>query len=169
MRSWVAFLRDIPHLSCRIYIDDIYLWAKIQFVANLKLALEVTKLWDSLVGQKLNQDKSVVWASNASARKTIKHEFPGFLLQETFDVLGTKIYTSQRNAFDFSDEKAQKIYGDIRNIGALPRLLGPRSFHNARLLPISPRSLRQSLTRFKLKSRKHSGVSVRTGEPSTLL
>ena len=120
MRSWVAFLRDVPHLSCRIYIDDIYLWAKIQFVAQLRLALEVTKLWDSLVGQKLNQDKSVVWASNGPARKIAKAEFPGFLIQETFDVLGTKIYTSQRIAFDFADEKAQKICGDIRNIGALP-------------------------------------------------
>ena len=120
MLSWVAFLKDIPHLSCRIYIDDIYLWAKIQHVANLQTALEVTKLWDALVGQKLNAGKSVAWASNSTGRKCIRLSFPDFMLQETIDVLGSKIYTSQRIAFDFPEEKTHKIVLDIRNIGALP-------------------------------------------------
>ena len=120
MFSWVAFLKDIPHLSCRIYIDDIYLWAKIQHVANLQTALEVTKLWDALVGQKLNAGKSVAWASNSTGRQCIRLSFPDFMLQETIDVLGTKIYTSQRIAFDFPEEKTHKIILDIRNIGALP-------------------------------------------------
>ena len=42
------------------------------------------------------------------------------MLQETIDVLGSKIYTSQRIAFDFPEDKTHKIILDIRNIGALP-------------------------------------------------
>ena len=93
---------------------------KIQHIAGLKTALEVTKLWDALVGQKLNEGKSAAWASNSAGRQSIRMSFPEFMLQETIDVLGTKIYTSQRNAFDFSEEKTHKILLDIRNIGALP-------------------------------------------------
>ena len=120
MRSWLAFLHDIPHITCRIYIDDIYLWASIQHIANLKIALEVTQLWDTLVGQKLNPDKSVAWASNCDGRKTMKRTFSDFLIHEVIDVLGTKLYTSQRNSFEFPEEKTHKILLDIRNIGALP-------------------------------------------------
>ena len=50
----------------------------------------------------------------------MRRNFPGFLIQEVIDVLGTKIYTSQRNSFDFPEEKTLKILSDIRNIGALP-------------------------------------------------
>ena len=120
MRSWLAFLHDVPHITCRIYIDDIYLWASIQHVANLQIALEITRLWDTLVGQKLNTDKSVAWSSSSAGRKTMKLNFPGFLIQDVIDVLGTKIYTSQRNSFDFPEAKTHKILLDIRNIGALP-------------------------------------------------
>ena len=120
MAVWVKFVSLIPHVTCRVFIDDAYLWVRIQHLHHLQTAFHVTQQWNLLIGQKLNPDKSTLWATSTSARSQAKTCFPAIPLALEFDALGAKIYTSQRNATACSPERIAKIRTDIRNISALP-------------------------------------------------
>ena len=120
MAVWAKFMGLLPHVCCRVFIDDAYLWVRLSKIDNLVLALQVTEQWNTLIGQKLNQDKSSLWATSSKARKRAKKLFPSIPLVLEFDALGAKIYTSQRDAFQFPESKAIKICNDTKNIAALP-------------------------------------------------
>lgn len=127
-KVWCHFLDHLPEISVRAYIDDSYLWCRIQRVALLQKAIEITKIWDLLSGQKLNPDKSSMWGTNSKARKLVKNSFPGFPIVLELDVLGSKIYTAERSHFGFADAKLRKILCDAENIAALPVSRSIRSF-----------------------------------------
>ena len=136
MAVWVKFVSLIPHVTCRVFIDDAYLWVRIQHLHHLQTAFHVTQQWNLLIGQKLNPDKSTLWATSTSARSQAKTCFPAIPLALEFDALGAKIYTSQRNATACSPERIAKIRTDIRNISALSLFLGkPKA--NSLLLKLS--------------------------------
>ena len=120
MAVWVKFVSLIPHVTCKVFIDDAYLWVRIQHLHHLQTALLVTKQWNNLIGQKLNPDKSTLWATSTAARNQAKVCFPDIPLALEFDALGAKIYTSQRNATACSPDRVAKIRADIKNIAALP-------------------------------------------------
>lgn len=61
----------------------------------------ITKMCDSLNGQKLNDGKSVVWGTNTAARNAVQQ--PEMTLAHTFEALGVKIYTSQKDDCQFSE------------------------------------------------------------------
>lgn len=69
-----------------------------------------------------------MWGTDSKARKMIKALFPSFPVVLELDVLGTKIYTSERSHFGFSDAKLKKVLGDVDNIAALPVSRSVRSF-----------------------------------------
>ena len=119
-KVWVHLLDHLPNITVKAYIDDAYLWCRIQNLAVLDQAIQVTKLWDSLNGQKLNDTKSIIWGSTTQARKQIQTVFPQMQLALSFDALGTKIYASERNDCDFSDARLRKTCMAIQCIGALP-------------------------------------------------
>ena len=116
MHVWACFVQRIPEVVSRVFIDDAYLWVRITHIDNLQIALRLTQVWGDLVGQHLNHNKSVLWATSAKARKQAKAVFPHLPLALEFDVLGAKIYTSDRDAFAFDANKTQKVVTDIRNI-----------------------------------------------------
>ena len=120
MKVWICICRQLPGIFLAAFIDDSYLWTKLTNTHNLSLALEATVLWDSISGQHLNQSKSVIWGSSAAARKHLKQLFPDMLLLHEFDVLGTMIYTTDKNYFAFPSAKTHKILTDVRNIAVLP-------------------------------------------------
>lgn len=63
----------------------------------LSRAVEVTKLWDQLNGQKLNDGKSTVWGTTAAARRAIKAALPDMKLEHTFQALErTHLHDEQR-------------------------------------------------------------------------
>ena len=92
---------------------------RIHNISILEQAYKVTELWDFLVGQKLNTNKSVVWGTSANARKRAKQTFPDMCLKLEFDVLGSQIHTTNRAVCPFPEEKIAKIVADARNIAAL--------------------------------------------------
>ena len=118
MAVWVKFVSLTPHVTCKVFIDDAYLWVRIQHLHHLQTALLVTKQWNNLIGQKLNPDKSTLWATSTAARNQAKVCFPDIPLALEFDALGAKIYTSQRNATACSPDRVAKIRADIKNIAA---------------------------------------------------
>ena len=117
---WVRMIQCLPEITARAFVDDAYLWTHIANAHILQDAFAATELWDTIVGQKLNAAKSVVWATSQEARKIAKSKFPQMTMKLEIDVLGSLIYTSHRNAYVFSDEKLAKIITDTRNIAALP-------------------------------------------------
>ena len=119
-KVWCHLLDHLPEIYARAYVDDSYLWCRIQQAALLSKAIELTKIWDMLSGQKLNEAKSSMWGTDTAARKKLKNDFPAFPIVLELDVLGTKIYTSDRQAFAFSETKLKKILEDTDNIAALP-------------------------------------------------
>ena len=116
MHVWATFIEHIPHVTSRVFIDDAYLWVHINSVDDLVRALQITEQWGTVVGQKLNHSKSVLWATSANARKLAKLHFPSLPLFLEFDVLGAKIYTSDRENFLFDQKKLYKVVADIANL-----------------------------------------------------
>ena len=119
-KVWCHLIEHLPEIFARAYIDDSYLWCRLQHAATLSKAIELTKIWDLLSGQQFNEAKSSMWGTSSQARKQIKSTFPGFPVVLELDVLGTKIYTSERSHFQFPDKKLKKVLADIDNIAALP-------------------------------------------------
>ena len=110
----------IPAISVRAFVDDAYLWCHLQNIAILSRAVQVTRLWDELNGQKLNDGKSSIWGTSRSARKILVNTFQGMKLVHALDALGTRIYTSDRDDFQFSSQTLNQVCSAIEAIGALP-------------------------------------------------
>ena len=127
-KVWVHLLQHLPHVTMRAYIDDAYLWCRLIHVAELYQAIRLTKLWDELSGQKLNDSKSVVWGTTTNARKTVQQTFPGMKQSHTFDALGVKIYTTNKDDCEFSETKLQKFTHTVECIGALPVPMKVKAF-----------------------------------------
>ena len=119
-KVWIHLLEHLPEISVKAYIDDAYLWCHLIHVDVLTKAIEVTKLWDSLNGQKLNDGKSTIWGTTTPARKAIKKAIPSMKLELTFEALGTRIYTMDKDHFGFQEKTLRKVCNTIDCIGALP-------------------------------------------------
>ena len=135
-KVWCHLLDHLPDIYARAYIDDSYLWCKLQNSATLVQAIQVTKIWDLLSGQKLNESKSLAWGTSSEARKTLRSSLPTIPVVLELDVLGTVLYTSERSHFCFSEAKLKKILHDTENIAALPVGRTTRSFLiGAKIIP----------------------------------
>ena len=120
MHVWAEMLSRLPELCIHAFIDDAYIWARLDRLSTVQAAIQVTQAWDLLSGQLLNEHKCTIWGTTTAARKRIKKAFPNMKLALEFDLLGTLILTSKRDAFHFTDDKVQAILADARNIAALP-------------------------------------------------
>ena len=119
-KVWVVFMNLLPEVVAMAYIDDAYLWARLEHAHVLAHAVETTRFWDLLSGQLLNDKKCVVWGTSTKARKVCKQLWPEMLCQLELDVLGATIPTSKRQAFHFEEKKAAAIIKEIKHIKALP-------------------------------------------------
>ena len=100
-KVWVIFMDLLPEVVAMAYIDDAYLWARLEHASALSMAVQVTRFWDQLSGQLLNDSKCVVWGTSTNARKTCKALWPDMSLQLEIEVLGATIPTSKRPCFSF--------------------------------------------------------------------
>lgn len=119
-KVWIHLLEYLPEIAVKAYIDDAYLWCHLIHIDMLTKAIEITKLWDSLNGQKLNDGKSTICGTTTPARKAIKAAIPTMKLEQTFDALGTRIYTTEKEHFGFPEKTRRKVCNTIDCIGALP-------------------------------------------------
>lgn len=120
MKAWVHFVQSLPEVCAQAYIDDAYLWTRLVHVSQLEKAMQLTQVWDELVGQCLNWSKCSVWGSSTCARKTIKRLFPQMQFVLDLEILGAFVPTSRKVSSHFGEQKLAKVLADIRNIGALP-------------------------------------------------
>ena len=135
-KVWSCMLQKLPGISHAAFIDDSYIWTKVINLQILHQALQVTELWDKLSGQQFNQEKSKLFASTNEARKQAKQMFPTVKACLEIDVLGTMIYTSDRLAYNFPQEKVAKIILDAKNIAYLPLPVEAKaSLAGAKIIP----------------------------------
>ena len=119
-KVWCHLLEHIPEIFVRAFIDDAYLWARLEHSHLLQKALEVTAVWDKLVGQKLNAGKSSMWSTTSQGRQETRAAFPEYPVKLEIEVLGTKMYVSDRQSFCFEESRLRKVLEDTDNIAALP-------------------------------------------------
>ncbi len=120
MAVWSLMVSRIPNVIACAFIDDAYLWVKIQHKQLLFKAIEITEQWDVLCGQALNIGKCKIWGTSNKARQDIAELFPNMKMTHIIDVLGTQIQTTETKSYGWSEQKTQKIARDIKNISALP-------------------------------------------------
>ena len=63
-KVWYHLLEHLPGISARAFVDDSYLWCKLNHIHDLRAAIQITQLWDQLVGQLFNPNKSSMWSSH---------------------------------------------------------------------------------------------------------
>ena len=119
-KVWVHLLELLPDLSMRAFVDDAYIWCHLQRIDVLSRAIELTRLWDEINGQKLNDSKSSIWGTTGTARKAVACAFPDMKLVHALDTLGTRIYTSDKDDYKFNSQTLQHVCTAIEAIGALP-------------------------------------------------
>ena len=127
-KVWIVFMDLLPEVVAMAYIDDAYLWARLEHASKLAHAVEITRFWDLLSGQLLNDSKCVVWGTSTKARKVCKQLWPNMSLQLEVEVLGAFVTTSKRLAFHFEDLKTQAIVKEIKHIRALPIPVNVKAF-----------------------------------------
>ena len=119
MAVWIIFVQRFQ-VSAAAFIDDSYLWVKVQNICWLEKAVQSTMHWDTLTGQKLNPRKCQIWSTTAAGRKLIKKAFPEMDLVHSIEVLGARIQTTDLKAYGWKKEKSDKIRKDIKNISSIP-------------------------------------------------
>ena len=93
-KVWYHPFEHLPGIIVQAYIDDSYLWCRLANIQHLNTAIQVTQLWDGLVGQKLNIAKSSMWSNTAEGRSALRTTFSDFPVTLELETLGTRIYTS---------------------------------------------------------------------------
>ena len=88
MSAWAMMVSAFQNVRSAVFVDDAYLVANAEHVADLCQALQATKAFDLLAGQALNLSKSSVWATSTKARKLLPQHFPELVVEDFVGVLG---------------------------------------------------------------------------------
>ena len=120
MAIWSLTMQSVSHVSSCAFIDDSYIWAKLDHIAYLQLALDKTVEWDNCTGQALNSYKSEAWGSSCVARKIAKQAFPSMKHPTCVNILGAVINLTENNVTGWDEAKTTKILRDLRAIHAIP-------------------------------------------------
>ena len=120
MAMWSLTMQAVQDVSSCAFVDDSYIWARLDRINQLQLALDKTIEWDSITGQALNTYKSEAWGSSSRARKTAKQKFPNMKYPTCVNILGALINLTENNATGWDHNKTEKILKDLRAIHAIP-------------------------------------------------
>lgn len=128
MTAWSKILAQFDLIKSWIYIDDAYIYARLEGVDQMQLAIRATELFDKLVGQQLNLQKSSGWTTAKQAAVVFADAFPQIPISEFFEVLGTSIKTGKRSRVIDDTSKAHIIRTTIGEVGRLPIDLQKKAF-----------------------------------------
>ena len=68
-------MKIFPNIEAFVFIDDGYIMTKAIHIDELSAAVHATKLFDQLVGQKFNPEKSSAWATSKRAKNKLNRIF----------------------------------------------------------------------------------------------
>lgn len=120
MALWVKLIDKLPGMFAAVYVDDSYLWTRLENCRILRVAINLTENWDTLTGQLVNHNKSSTWASSTAGRKMLTITFPEMVHEKVVEILGARIQTCNQKATAWDINKTQKIVRDLKSIKALP-------------------------------------------------
>ena len=127
MMIWSVFLEELPGISASAFIDDAYLFAKLNHIENLTMAYVGTTWRGNLTGQLANKKKTVAWATSSKARSIMKNTFPDVSHKHCVDVLGAIMQTTSKHEYGWDKNKIEKVLKELRLIKAIPTC---RSIHD---------------------------------------
>lgn len=120
MTIWSLYLAALPGIHAASYIDDCYIWARIENFRVFQQALATTESWDKLTGQAANHRKSVAWSTNTRGRKLLKETFPDMQHHHIVEILGASMQTTCKKDTGWDKSKTTKAIRDLKLIRALP-------------------------------------------------
>lgn len=120
MTVWSAYLAALPGICAAAYIDDCYIWTKLENNRLLQQAMTITSTWDTLTGQLANHRKSVAWATNLKGRRLMKAQYPETQHQQIVEILGVSMQTTLQKSTGWDKAKTAKAIRDLKLIRALP-------------------------------------------------
>ena len=128
MSAWTAVLKVFPNIQSFVFIDDAYLLAGADHLTELAQAVQTTKLFDSLVGQKFNPEKSAGWATSKRAKKDMAQLIPDIPCSDFTAVLGAFVKScSKTKTFD-TIAHGEIIRQVLKDIFSLPVGLKQKAF-----------------------------------------
>ena len=86
--------RSIADIDAYAFIDDSCLIGLHQSLHQLQAAVDVTKLWDELTGQALNERKCNIFGTTSEVRRDLKVSLPNMKLVEIVEVFGSFLQTA---------------------------------------------------------------------------
>ena len=128
MSAWAVVMKIFPNIEAFVFIDDGYLMTKAAYIEELSAAVHTTKLFDKLVGQKFNPEKSSAWATSKNAKKLLKENLPDIPCKEYFEVLGAYVKSTSRSKTFDTISQAEIIRQVIKDISFLPIGLKQKAF-----------------------------------------
>ena len=126
MAVWALILRNVPQIKPFAFIDDSYILGDKDAIPQLQLAVDLTRLWDNLTGQALNEYKCNIFASSPGLRDAMRLAFPAMNMVEIVEILGSYLQTSRRNQTGYPKPKVAAALTDCKLIATLPTSLPVR-------------------------------------------
>ena len=126
MAVWALILRNVPQIKPFAFIDDSYILGDKDAIPQLQLAVDLTRLWDNLTGQALNEYKCNIFASSPGLRNAMRLAFPAMNMVEIVEILGSYLQTSRRNQTGYPKPKVAAALTDCKLIATLPTTLQVR-------------------------------------------
>ena len=126
MAVWALILRNVPQIKPFAFIDDSYILGDKDAIPQLQLAVDLTRLWDNLTGQALNEYKCNIFASSPGLRDAMRLAFPAMNMVEIVEIVGTYLQTSRRNQTGYPKPKVAAALTDCKLIATLPTTLQVR-------------------------------------------
>lgn len=120
MSAWAMMVSAFQNVRSAVFVDDAYLVANADHVADLCQALQATKAFDLLAGQALNLSKSSVWATSTKARKLLPQHFPELVVEDFVGVLGGFVKANAHPRIIDASSPFHTIKALIDDIAALP-------------------------------------------------
>ena len=120
MTIWSAYMNALPDICAAAYIDDCYVWTKLENQRILQQAMTATNNWDNLTGQLANHRKSVAWSTTNQGRRSLKTQFPEMQHHHIVEILGVSMQTTLQTATGWDKAKTTKAIRDLKLIRALP-------------------------------------------------
>ena len=120
MTVWSAYMQALPGICAAAYIDDCYVWSKLENLRIFQQAMSTTNSWDTLTGQLANHRKSVAWSNTGKGRKTMKAHFPEMQHKHIVEILGASMQTTLKHSMGWDKIKTTKAIRDLKLIRALP-------------------------------------------------
>jgi len=128
MSAWAVVMKIFPNIEAFVFIDDGYLMTKASHIDELSAAVHTTKLFDKLVGQKFNPEKSSAWATSKRAKNKLKENLPDIPCKDYFEVLGAYVKSTSRSKTFDTISQAEIIRQVTKDISFSPIGLQQKAF-----------------------------------------